>query len=163
MLVEANHSMTAREPRVRRSVRIRYWLACATGLLALNREAAAAAMHMIEPFGGLGVVWSPDAMPPGSTQGTSAEAVIGFAGSALVSGAPSEAGSATVPSAQFLGSELVGFEVDYPAIKLRNALRADHVLLRHGSDRAESAGTRDLLNAAILALTSEIVSRQNPR
>jgi hypothetical protein len=155
---------------------MRHWLACAggfaVGLLALNGEAAAGIVHAIDPvagaaflatpFAGLGVAWSAETMPPGSVQGTSAEAGIWFAAGALISGAPIEAGSA-VPSAQFLGSELVGFEVDYPGIKLRRSLRADHALLRHGSDRAESVATRDLLNAAILALTSEIVSRQNPR
>jgi hypothetical protein len=151
--------------------RQRRWLAIAggfaVGLLAMNKVAAAGAMRAFEPSADAALLFSPGAdLGASSSIGMRAEAglsIADFSGGVLISGAGDDSAPMTESSAAFLSPELVGCVVDYAGIKLTRSLRADHVLLKHPGDSADRGGDSALLNAAILVLSIEIVSRQSPR
>jgi len=159
------------------------WLACAVALAAVlsppASRLAAGPVFSHEPVAGLlpGLLPGPLPAPladPGSARPImavglrlmsapeSAAAGTGVSGGSTISGS-SKLGPVTVSSADFLSTELNGFAVDYAAISLKRALRADHALLKQRDDRGASGGGSASLNAAILLQSSDIVARQYPR
>ena len=128
--------------------------------------ASAGPVFSPEPLAGLRIAPPADAgfarpIVAADDSGAPESAVSGMrvAGGSTFSGS-SELRPMALSSAEFLSTDLDGVAVDYAAISLRRALRADHALLRQ---RGASDGGSALLNAAILLLSSEIVARQNPR